>query len=104
MFLENVVLTGALSQTSYTNSVLDAFKLTKGGKFIIGNVRELVIIVLVNVLFYMCFAVLLVITSFLLLIPILGALVFAILAGFYTSWHTVYLPSLFGQLWQQTKI
>jgi hypothetical protein len=104
LLVENVILPAAYYQYSYTNSVLAAFNLVKIAKFIAMNIKDLLALLFISFTFYSVMIVVFFISSVLLLIPIVGAILFAILSGFMTSWHVLFIPALQGQIWQQTKL
>jgi hypothetical protein len=104
LIVEQVVLVAAQYQFSYTNSLLSAFNLAKITRFIVKNAKDLIWLVLLQIAFTLAFSVVLILASILLIIPIIGAIILSILIGFYTSWHTVFMPSLYGQIWHRTDI
>ena len=97
--IDHTLITAANYQYSYTNSLIQAFNLVAVMKFVRSNFVDLMGIGLIQLGFYLLCFTALGLLMFLLQVPLLGSILMAILLGFYTSWNTLYIPTLNGQVW-----
>lgn len=99
LIAENWLLVASQFYYSYTNSLIRSLSPLAVIRFCLVNFKELAVLTALNTLFYLGFGLVFLASTLLLSLPIIGAIFLSILTGFFTSWHTLLLPALHGQIW-----